>query len=482
MWEFINESLMKFEKGFSREAPFKWFVVVVVGLMTGTEHFGVTSIIRTMGINPIFYHNLLHFFRASSWNLDKIQEIWMKLVMQSNLVYSVSDMPVLIGDGIKVSKEGRKMPGVKKLRQESGNSAKADYIRGHMFGAIGALIGDGTKYFCTLLSMRLHDGNETVGKWAGDKYADESHVVRMIREGCAIAMLIGCGCILVLDAYFLSADALKLLKELEGKFETSLLTLITKVKTNGVAWEKPEPANGKRGAGRPRVRGAKVKLWDLFASEASAFIKATVTLYGKEEKVEYLIKNFLWSEGDYFELYFVYVKWGTTETILACNNMLLGPEKIIELYGLRFKIECSFREFKQVVAGFAYRFWSFSMPKLKLFAKNEVMCTIVEAINDKKEQKRIVNAYRATERFVMLACIAFGLLQMASLRFGDEINNSGFRWLRTKTANIPSEATTADFARKTINHGFYFSPKLYISRLIKSCQPQHPVAADDAAA
>jgi hypothetical protein len=116
-------------------------------------------------------------------------------------------MPVLVGDGIKVSKEGRKMPGVKKLHQESGNSAKPEYIHGHMFGAIGMLIGNGKEFFCSLLSMRIHDGNEVVGKWAGDKYAEESHVVRMVRDAFGVASQIGQKCILVLDSYYSSESA-----------------------------------------------------------------------------------------------------------------------------------------------------------------------------------------------------------------------------------------------------------------------------------
>jgi hypothetical protein len=44
---------------------------------------------------------------------------------------------VYVGDGIKVSKEGRKMPGVKRLQQESANVSKPEWIRGHYFSALG---------------------------------------------------------------------------------------------------------------------------------------------------------------------------------------------------------------------------------------------------------------------------------------------------------------------------------------------------------
>jgi hypothetical protein len=61
----------------------------------------------------------------------------------------VDNRYLLAGDGIKVPKEARKMPGVKRLHQESDNSGKAPYIYGHHFGALGILAGSLKK---TLLS------------------------------------------------------------------------------------------------------------------------------------------------------------------------------------------------------------------------------------------------------------------------------------------------------------------------------------------
>ncbi|RAZ95406.1 transposase, partial [Klebsiella oxytoca] len=50
------------------------------------------------------------------------------------------------------------MPGVKKLFQESENSAKPGYIHGHMFGGLGILAGSVRNWACIPLSIRLHDG------------------------------------------------------------------------------------------------------------------------------------------------------------------------------------------------------------------------------------------------------------------------------------------------------------------------------------
>lgn len=50
------------------------------------------------------------------------------------------------------------MPGVKKLFQESENSAKPTYIHGHMFGGLGILAGSVRSWACIPLGIRLHDG------------------------------------------------------------------------------------------------------------------------------------------------------------------------------------------------------------------------------------------------------------------------------------------------------------------------------------
>ena len=55
---------------------------------------------------------------------------------------------LMIGDGIKVTKEAERMPEVKKLHQESDNSGKAPYIYGHHFGVLGLLAGTAKKMFC----------------------------------------------------------------------------------------------------------------------------------------------------------------------------------------------------------------------------------------------------------------------------------------------------------------------------------------------
>lgn len=79
---------------------------------------------------------------------------------------------LLVGDGTKQAKESRRMPGVKKLAQESEDSSKAEYIFGQMFGCIGAIITNGLNMFCIPLEMSIQDGLKETADWANGKAMD----------------------------------------------------------------------------------------------------------------------------------------------------------------------------------------------------------------------------------------------------------------------------------------------------------------------
>ena len=118
IWEYINDILFEFRDCFRREASFKWFVIAVIGFMLRSDHLGVTSIIRELAINSDSkYLCLLHFFHPNAWAIDGITNKWVDLIRRSGQLYNGYGKPVLIGDGVNESKEGKKMPSVKKMRQ-----------------------------------------------------------------------------------------------------------------------------------------------------------------------------------------------------------------------------------------------------------------------------------------------------------------------------------------------------------------------------
>lgn len=450
MFDHINKILVDFRGCFSRAASFDWFVIIVIGLMLRGDTLGVTSIIRDLALKPSQYESMLHFFRSTSWSLARIFECWTRVALRYAPVYRDNNRLILIGDGVKQSKEGRYMPGVKKLHQESENSGKPEYIFGHMFGSIGILIGSCKKLFCLPLLTTLQDGISSIRKWGDDGSANLSHVVQTIDNAFSATQIIG-NTILLLDRYFLTVPALNRLNQLNATNNNDM-QVVTKAKRSIVAYE--EFVGEYSGRGRPKKRGSAVRLNTWFDEKRDHFRDATINLYGHETKVAYLCVDLLWGMKLYQKLRFVLTIMDGKRSILVSTDLQVSPEDIIRLYGYRFKIECTFREFKQVLGGFCYRFWSSAVPKLTRYNKKSIEA--LESIGDTRKRELITDAVKAVEGYVMLSSIAMGILQILSLTFERGVDYSQIRYLRTWSKINPSEATVSRYIKQYL---FYFMAK-----------------------
>lgn len=464
IWRFVNDTLQQFYPDFSRDKSYRWFVVVIIGLMVRTEYLGITSIIRDLCINPAYYESFLIFFRADSWTLQGLKAKWMKTVASCGFLFKEGSLNILIGDGTKEPKQGKKMPGVKKLRQESEDSTKAAYIFGHFYGALGVLIGTAGKIFCTPVSVSIQDGVSVIRKWEDEAYEDVSHVVQMIKDACEAVKSIG-DSVLLLDRYFLSVPALKALQNYLCR--DRILHIVTRAKKDAVAYYKPI-ATAKPQRGRPCKKGEKVKLRELFKN-ADSFTATRLMLYGKTEAVRYFCIDLLWGKKLYRELRFVLVCYKDTQAILVSTNLDFTPEQIIRLYGLRQKIEVSFFGIKQVIHGFSSHFWSKAMPVLNRYRKKDGTDPLL-LIHDENDRKNITGALKATEGFAFFSCIAAGMLQIISLKFCDVINPRFVRWLRTYSNTVSSEATVALFLRNSIFSMLHNLYGFYIFQIIRDKQ------------
>ena len=131
MIKFIDSVLRKFRNCFSRSAAYHWFVVVIIGLLTRTEFLGVTSFMRCFSFAPKAYDSLIKFFRSDAYTVQSIRTEWYAAVKENASLYQLNGKNLLAGDGTKHPKEGARMPGVKKLMQESGNQCHLDNMRQH---------------------------------------------------------------------------------------------------------------------------------------------------------------------------------------------------------------------------------------------------------------------------------------------------------------------------------------------------------------
>ena len=109
LWVHWWEAIWLLRPACSRLRTFMWFSVCVAGFTVRTERLGVTSIVRSLGLHGCFYDNLLDHFHSQAIGLDQMTALWPRVVLRlfPGLI-RVNGRLVLVGDGIKVAKQGKK--------------------------------------------------------------------------------------------------------------------------------------------------------------------------------------------------------------------------------------------------------------------------------------------------------------------------------------------------------------------------------------
>jgi len=462
----INDCLQEFRVCFTRVATFHWFVIIVIAMVIRDDYLGITAVIRELFLDEKHYPSLLHFFHSSAWNLDKLNDKWIKIVFKIAPFFTDNGDVLYVGDGVKASKEARRMPGNKKQHQESETQSTPSFFFGHHFGGVGILIGNAKKIFCLPVSLRITDGIKPIAEWMNDKVRQQSHVVQVIHQTYHVAAIIKKKGKILLDRYFLTKPAIEAWKELSEE-HGKLLHIVTKAKRTCVAYTEPPPRTGK--PGRPRIRGKHIKLVELFTDKDITFNNAILWLYGVQEEVSYYSMDLLWKQGLYQKLRFVLVSYGNTKSILVSTDLNAKPTTIIKLYARRTNIECMFRAMKQTMAGFFYHFWTKAMPRLNYYQRKDEPHPL-EDVTCKKQRLLIIKKLKAIEGYVLLSSIALGLLQILSLKLGTGIDLKKIRFLRTYSSDYASEATVREYIRKSIFMMFAKPDALPIIKIIKSKQ------------
>lgn len=336
-------------------------------------------------------------------------------------------------DGIKVAKSGKKMPGVKKLHQQSDSNTKPEYIFGHSCQAVAVLMQAASSIFAVPLACRIHEGVVLSNR---DKRTLLDKMILLVDSlGMAEPFLF------VADAYYAS-----------GKIVRGLLAkgnhLITRVKTNAVAYRCPtEPkADAPRKRGRPKTYGEKIPLISLLDDD-DAFHQARSPIYGERNvTLRYRVADLLWRPVGIL-VRFVIVRHPTRGSIfLMSTDLNLSPLEIIEIYSLRFKIEVSFKQALHVIGAFAYHFWMAAMTPLGRKGGDQHLHMKTACYRDGVRRK--LDAYH---RHIQLGLIAQGLLQILAATVPNLIWRSFGSWIRTiRPGRAPSEQVTAIALRNTL--------------------------------
>jgi hypothetical protein len=464
MFKYADPILSEFDNCFSYRATYYWFLVIISGFIIRFDHNGVSSFVRYLFLEPKQYDLLLHFFRTDSWCLTVLTGQWVSVALNRFPATEFNGRILLIGDGIKVSKEAKKMPGVKKLRQESENSGKGEYIFGHYFNFVGILTGCARKLFCLPLQGRIHEGIDGVRPDEGIGKYQASVVTRMARLIVQTSLVTGRLCYVAVDRYFATAPMFLILKESVNEKGEQIVHVITRAKKNYVGYFD------RLFAEKRFDKEDKVPLTDRF-DYPELFETVRLNICGQIKEVECFCINLLWSPIKDF-VRFVCVKDGDREYILMCSDLTLPVNHIITGYIYRSKIETMFLTLKHLLGGFCYHFWTEVWPEPDPG----------EHLNFSEltqyQQEKITRAINPVERFVNLACISLGILEYICLTHASEIWEKYAGWLRTRSSEIPSEGVAQSVMQVEFFMSLHKVPNSETLRILQQKRRKYLIIGD----
>lgn len=444
MKEYLEKTLAAMRPAFTREAAFLWFVVAFAGFVTRTDNFGVTSIVRAMWLDPAAYNNLLNFFGSTAWSAETLMQKWREWLAMQKVAHVVGDRLVLVGDHTKVVKDGRKMPEVETLHQDSETGSKPSFFRGHHWGCLSLLIKARNKCFGAPLWAEIH--REGLG---------EKRTTRIVNQAGRIAESLGHNAYLVLDAYFAAGPVFTTARHYGGR-----LLILTRAKKNAVAYLDPPPETDPSKRGPKRKYGAKLKLMELFDDRTEWFDATEALVYDRVETVRYLVLDLIWKpvKG---KLRFILVESSRGRIVLMTSDLNMECRLAINLYCRRVVVETLFDNLKNLLGGMAYHFWSQYLEPASRRPKR----------NGKRERsssrpEKTEETLAKIEKFVAVQMVVLGTLQLLACKFGGEIHGKANCWLRTPCGEIPSVFVTKTALARMITRNLLTLGKDRITQII----------------
>ena len=417
LWMHWWNAIRQLRPAFSRMQTFLWFATAVAGFTVRADLLGVTSFVRALNLNARYYNPLVDYFHSSAIKLDRLTALWTQLVLRLfPQKLRVNGRCILVGDGIKIPKCGRKMPAVKLLHQQSESNTKPEYIMGHSLQAVSLLVQAASSVFAVPLAARIHEGVV----WSNRD-----------RRTLLDKMLALLGIAAVGQPFYFVADAYYAAHKIVAGLLAQDNHLLTRVKSNAVAYTAYQH-RGPRKRGRPRVYGRKVKISSLL-QDTKAFQQAPSPVYGESKVlIQYRVRDLLWRPAGRMVRFVATVHPTRGSCLLMCTDTSLPALEIIRIYGLRFKIELAFKQAVRQIGVFGYHFWMHDMKPLRRNNGNQHLHRASPKYRD--DIRRKLRAYHV---FIQTGIVCHGLLHDLAVAYPQLVWNSFGSWLRTIRPGIP---------------------------------------------
>ena len=427
LWILWWNAIVLLRPAFARTQSFLWFVTIVAGVSVSTDTFGVMSIVRALHLDVRFYDLLLKHFRGNGVRADRLAALWVKISMTRlfSRPVRVGGRRVLIGDGIKAPKCGRKMPAVRLVHQES--ETKPTWAMAHSLQAVSALVHAGDGIVAVPLIMRIHQGVV----WCN------AHKQTLLTKMLALLDTVAAD-----DPYVFIGDAYYAARTIILGVLSRGNHVVTRVRNNAVA-HVPYVHHGPRKRGRPRIYGRKIVLASL-SKNRKALLSALSPLHGdKNVTLQYAVRDLLWRPVGKLVRFVAVVHPSKGSCLLLCSDTSMEPLEIIRLYGLRFRIELSFKQAVHTIGTFCYRFWMRAMTPIRYGDGDQYLHRKPREYRD-----AVAGKLAAYHLFIQAGVIAQGLLQYLAATFPEAVWRAFGSRLRTIRPGVPpSEFVVAEALR-----------------------------------
>lgn len=278
------------------------------------------------------------FLSDNKWDMNQVTKTLIHILLKAltDKLYIYGALLLSI-DTTFNAKASKKMTGVQKWKDHSGNPDRGEYIIGHQWAIAGFISRFTDRFLCWPVITRIISGkkNPSVYVATPEGLRPETFwdaVIAVVRQ--TKDFLDGIAFRVVVDAFFANTAFINPLLALG-------VHVITRWRKDGVGWDDPKPYSGR---GRPRKHGTEYKLADLLKTFTPQLI--TVYTYGKLARVAAVTRD-MWLRDIPQKVRVVVLEGIYEPIILISTDLTLSAEEIIEIYSSRFSIELAIRDLKQ---------------------------------------------------------------------------------------------------------------------------------------